>query len=91
MSWQKGVSGNPNGRPVDKARQEVLDIFKQAAPGLLTLAIKRAKKGDNMLLREFIKKALPDNIQVQGEISLSLKLAELKTQIDQRISHKSET
>jgi hypothetical protein len=69
-NWIKGQSGNPSGRPTDPAKQEVLDIFKKAAPNLLLLAIKRAEKGDNALLAVLVKKALPDSLKIEGELSV---------------------
>ncbi len=72
MTWVKGKSGNPEGRGKDPERQEVLDIFKKAAPGLLKLAIERAEAGNNHLLKELIKKALPDKLDLGGELSESL-------------------
>ncbi len=71
-SWKPGQSGNPNGRPKDPLRQEVIDIFKKAAPDLLKLAIKRAQEGSDRLLGELIKKALPDKLDLGGELSESL-------------------
>jgi hypothetical protein len=75
MAWIKGQSGNPTGKPkgaINPHKKEVREIFAQAAPGLLELAIKRAygytengKKvpGDNLILKELIRKALPDKIE----------------------------
>lgn len=68
---------------MDPAKEEVLTIFKAAAPGLLRLAIKRAEgytetvgkgeeaktvtvPGDNNLLKELVKKALPDNLNLSA-------------------------
>ena len=81
--WVKGQSGNPRGKDKDPIKQEVLAIFKEAAPGLLLMAIERARAGDNNLLKELVKKAIPDSIKVEGEITLMHKLAGLKAIADE--------
>jgi len=75
MPFQKGNKYSP-GRPkgsINKDRKEVIDIFKEASPKLLQLAIDRAvgkgkKTGDNNLLKELVKKALPDNVNINMEV-----------------------
>lgn len=80
---REGAGRKPGG--VNTDRKEVLAIFREAAPGLLELAIKRAVgyteeaknaqgeietitvAGDNGLLKELVKKALPDNINLGVE------------------------
>lgn len=76
---------------IDPLKAEVRDIFKAAAPGLVELAIKRAYgytelddngiekqiPGDNLLLKELVRKALPDKIETEVNIGnlAALKLA----------------
>jgi len=86
MPFVKGQSGNPAGRTKDPAKQEAQQIFRNASAKLILLAIKRAEgytevidgktvryAGDNGLLRELVKKALPDNVKVAGDLTIIFK------------------
>lgn len=90
MPFQKGnkLGGRPKGA-ICPNKQLIRDIFIKAAPELVVLAIKRAKgyydenekwvPGDNMLLKELIKKALPDQIEADLKVKDPLIIHVMRT------------
>ncbi len=56
-TWKKGQSGNPKGKQKDPALEEARRLIADA--GLLSFAIQRAKKSDQVLIA-LLKKAYPD-------------------------------
>ena len=76
-NWKPGVSGNPHGRPAGAGDQrgKLLDAIKDLEakegipfwPTVLKLAISQAQKGKSDLLKELVKKLLPDQVEAKGD------------------------
>ena len=61
MPFEKGVSGNPNGRPkgiIDK-RSKLRGLLQERAPELINKVIERALEGDMAALRICVDRCLP--------------------------------
>ncbi len=61
MRWQKGVSGNPRGRPPGQRnkRTELRGLLEEKAPELVGKAIELALAGDAVALRLCLERVLP--------------------------------
>jgi hypothetical protein len=66
--WKPGESGNPAGRTKDPRKLEAIELFKSAAPELIQQALDLARGGDKYMLSLLVKKALPDNIKIEGDM-----------------------
>ena len=62
MAFQKGLSGNPAGRPkgVTDRRQAIQGLLMPDAPELVSKAVEKALEGDSMLLKACLDKLIPN-------------------------------
>lgn len=73
MPWEKGQSGNPNGRPKkgDSAEEMLLvairTVEKSKRKNLLNHFVRRAFKNDKVLIA-LVKKIVPDKKYLEGDL-----------------------
>ena len=82
MVWEKGQSGNPNGRPPGFKHQEFFhEIIQNHRVDLLNLAIEKAKNGNSVMhrfiLERFIPKVPMDALEYQ---KLELEIEKLRAE-----------
>lgn len=70
MTWKKGQSGNPNGRPINpditKLREALEQVEADQGTSLFEHFCKRALRNDQVLIA-FIKKFVPDMQFIEGK------------------------
>ncbi|MFV8817122.1 DUF5681 domain-containing protein [Haliea sp. E17] len=62
MPFEKGQSGNPEGRPkgITDRRMRVRDLLEPSAPELAAKAVEMALQGDSVMLKACLDKLIPN-------------------------------
>jgi len=75
MVWKKGESGNPRGRvknpEVERFREALIKVEGEARIPIYEFAIRKAYK-DNDILKEILKKLLPDLTHMYSDMEVKL-------------------
>jgi hypothetical protein len=95
MVWQKGQSGNPNGRPVSpyvkQFRDALAKVEGEKGVSLVEHAVRKAYQEKTIMI-ELLKKVLPDlinqEITHEGNINLGEKVQEFVKHIVERLPSK---
>jgi hypothetical protein len=77
MSYKKGQSGNPNGRPrgISDKRDRLRRLLEPHAPSLVAKAVRLALRGDTAALRICLDRLIPPLKARDGVVSLESALA----------------
>lgn len=81
--FQKGVSGNPGGRPAgsrNKISELCSDLLGDDAADIMTQCIKRAKKGDAVALRLCVERLVP--VRASRDRSVVVELPDVRKATD---------
>lgn len=78
--FEKGQSGNPNGRPkgaVNKENKVIRDLLKENKDMLLQKALEMAEAGNPVVLNKLLDKIVPtlneNHDKVEAEINVNIK------------------
>lgn len=75
--WQRGQSGNPNGRPLGTGEVTKLrDSIAAHLPEIITKLVDKAKEGDAQAARLLLERVLPSVKPIEQPVALSMPAGE---------------